>query len=118
MEYDYIILGGGSAGSVIASRWSEDPNVSVCLIEAGGDGKNVLIRMPLGCVVMLPGKPKINNWAFETTPQPGLNGRKGYQPRGKVLDCFLFSYSKDACDLAEGLLSKPIVYVEKLGYRG
>ncbi len=85
MEYDYIILGGGSAGSVIASRLSEDPNVSVCLIEAGGDGKNVLIRMPLGCVMMLPGKPKINNWAFETTPQPGLNGRKGYQPRGKAL---------------------------------
>lgn len=41
----------------------------------GGDGKNALIRMPLGCVALLPGKPKINNWAFETVPQPGLNGR-------------------------------------------
>ena len=85
MDYDYIILGGGSAGSVIASRLSEDPAVSVCLIEAGGDGKGALIRMPLGGVALLPGKPKINNWAFETVPQPGLNGRRGYQPRGKAL---------------------------------
>lgn len=85
MNYDYIILGGGSAGSVIASRLSEDPAVSVCLIEAGGDGKSALIRMPLGGVALLPGKPKINNWAFETVPQPGLNGRQGYQPRGKAL---------------------------------
>ncbi len=85
MDYDYVILGGGSAGSVLAGRLSEDPAVSVCLIEAGGEGKGALVRMPLGCVVMLPGKPKISNWAFETAPQPGLNGRRGYQPRGKAL---------------------------------
>lgn len=84
MDYDYVILGGGSAGAVLAGRLSEDPAVSVCLIEAGGEGKNALIRMPLGCVALLPGKPKINNWAFETVPQPGLNGRQGYQPRGKA----------------------------------
>ena len=85
MEFDYVIVGGGSAGSTLATRLSEDPSLSVCLLEAGGDGKGILIRAPLGIVAMLPGRPKINNWAFETVPQPGLNGRKGYQPRGKAL---------------------------------
>lgn len=85
MEYDFVIVGGGSAGCVVASRLSEDPSVSVCLIEAGGEGKSVLVNAPVGAVAALPGKPKINNWAFETEPQPGLNGRKGYQPRGKAL---------------------------------
>lgn len=85
MEFDYVIAGGGSAGSTLAARLSEDPDVTVCLLEAGGDGKDVLIRAPMGVAAMLPGRPKINNWAFETEPQPGLNGRKGYQPRGKAL---------------------------------
>ena len=85
MNYDYVIVGGGSAGSTLASRLSEDPSVTVRLLEAGGDGKDVLIRAPAGIVLMLPGRPKINNWAFETVPQSGLNGRLGYQPRGKAL---------------------------------
>ena len=85
MTYDFVIVGGGSAGSTMASRLSEDPNVSVCLLEAGGGGKDILIRAPAGVVAMLPGRPKINNWAFNTEPQPGLNGRKGFQPRGKAL---------------------------------
>jgi choline dehydrogenase-like flavoprotein len=85
MNYDYVIVGGGSAGSTVASRLSEDPSVTVCLIEAGGDGKDVLIRAPMGVAVMLRGRPKIKNWAFETVPQAGLNGRRGYQPRGKAL---------------------------------
>lgn len=85
MEFDYVIAGGGSAGSVLAARLSEDPSVNVCLLEAGGDGKDLLIRAPAGIVALLPGRPKINNWAFETVPQPGLNGRRGYQPRGKAL---------------------------------
>jgi choline dehydrogenase-like flavoprotein len=60
--------------------------VSVCLLEAGGRGDGLLVRLPLGVIVMGPGKPvRINNWAFETVPQPGLNGRRGYQPRGKAL---------------------------------
>ena len=46
--YDYVIAGGGSAGSVLAARLSEDPAVSVCLVEAGGDGTSALIRMPAG----------------------------------------------------------------------
>ncbi len=85
MEFDYIIAGGGSAGSVLAARLSEDPQVSVCLIEAGGDGRGFLIRAPAMVAAMVPGRPKINNWAFQTVPQPGLNGRRGYQPRGRAL---------------------------------
>lgn len=85
MEFDFIIVGGGSAGATIASRLTEDPNINVCLLEAGGDGKDIFIRTPIAVVAMLPGRPKINNWAFDTVPQPGLNGRKGYQPRGKAL---------------------------------
>lgn len=85
MKFDYVIVGGGSAGATLASRLSEDGANSVCLLEAGGAGKSVLIRAPLAMVTMVSGRPKINNWAFETTPQPGLNGRKGFQPRGKAL---------------------------------
>jgi choline dehydrogenase-like flavoprotein len=55
----------------------------VCLLEAGGKGDGSLITMPFGIVVMLPGP--IHNWAFHTVPQPGLNGRRGYQPRGRAL---------------------------------
>ena len=85
MRYDYVIAGGGSAGCTLAARLSEDPAKTVCLIEAGGAGKDLLIRAPLGVIALLPGRPKISNWAFETVPQPGLGGRKGYQPRGKTL---------------------------------
>ncbi|BET26718.1 choline dehydrogenase-like flavoprotein [Limnobacter thiooxidans] len=82
-EHDYIVVGGGSGGCAMAGRLSEDSSHDVCLLEAGGDGTGNLINIPSGAVAMLP--TKINNWAFETTPQPGLNGRKGYQPRGKCL---------------------------------
>lgn len=81
--FDYVIVGAGSAGCVLAARLTEDPNVTVCLLEAGGPDSSVLIHAPAGVVAMLP--TKINNYGYETVPQPGLNGRKGYQPRGKTL---------------------------------
>lgn len=85
MVFDYVIVGGGSAGATLASRLSEDPAVSVCLLEAGGRGDSIMVRAPAAVVGMLPGYGKINNWAFNTVPQAGLNGRKGYQPRGRAL---------------------------------
>lgn len=85
MLFDYVIVGGGSAGSVLAARLSEDPSVSVCLIEAGGGGRDLMIRAPALVAGMVSGRPKINNWALHTVPQPGLNGRRGFQPRGKAL---------------------------------
>ncbi|NRD73835.1 GMC family oxidoreductase N-terminal domain-containing protein [Shewanella sp. VB17] len=81
--FDYIIVGAGSAGCVLASRLSENSEISVCLLEAGGPDDSVFIHAPVGVAAMMP--TKINNWAFETIPQQGLNGRKGYQPRGKTL---------------------------------
>jgi choline dehydrogenase-like flavoprotein len=86
MEFDYVIVGGGSAGCALAGRLSENPNVSVCLLEYGGDGKDLAVRVPAGVVLMVPGKPfKLNNWCLNTTPQAHLNNRKGFQPRGMCL---------------------------------
>ena len=82
-EFDYLVIGGGSSGCVVASRLSEDPRVSVCLLEAGNTGNNWIINTPIATALMLPSK--INNWAFETVPQRGFNGRRGYQPRGRAL---------------------------------
>src|SRR6476469_2886562 len=78
--FDFVVVGGGSGGCAVASRLSEDSNVSVALLEAGGKDDNWVVTTP---GLMISGK--VNNWAFETVPQAGLNGRIGYQPRGKEL---------------------------------
>ena len=82
--YDFIIVGAGSSGCVLAARLSENPDHKVLLLEAGGNDDSFLIQTPAGLAANVVVKNK-NNWDYETIPQEGLNGRKGYQPRGKVL---------------------------------
>ncbi|MDF1779601.1 MAG: choline dehydrogenase [Rhizobiaceae bacterium] len=82
-SHDYIVIGAGSAGCVLANRLSADPDRSVLLLEAGGKDRNPLFRLP-----MLMGKlfqSGIYNWHYHTEPEPYLNGRSVYWPRGKVL---------------------------------
>src|SRR3982075_2187723 len=81
--YDFVVVGGGSGGCAVAGRLSEDPQTSVALLEAGGRNDNWVVTTPGALVLMVAGK--VNNWALETVPQAGLNGRIGYQPRGKGL---------------------------------
>ncbi len=81
--WDYVIVGAGSAGCVVANRLSADPDRSVLLVEAGGRDRNPLFRLP-----MLMGRlfhSGICNWRYHTEPVPTLNGRSLYWPRGKVL---------------------------------
>ena len=81
--FDFVVVGGGSGGCTVASRLSEDGRSSVALLEAGGTGDNWVVTTPGALVLMV--SRKVNNWAFQTVPQPGLGGRRGYQPRGKCL---------------------------------
>jgi choline dehydrogenase-like flavoprotein len=83
VRFDYVIVGGGSAGCVLANRLSADPSRSVCLVEAGPRDRSPLIHIPAGLLRTVPGH-RIN-WSYQTEPQPGFNGRRGYQPRGRVL---------------------------------
>lgn len=81
--FDYVIVGGGSAGCVLANRLTADPRIRVCLIEAGKPDNTPLIHVPAGLIALVP--TRIRNWAFRTTAQAGLNGRRLLQPRGKTL---------------------------------
>lgn len=82
-EFDYIIVGAGSAGCVLANRLSASGKHSVLLLEAGPKDTNVWIHVPLGYGKLF--KASRVNWMYQTEPEPGLNGRSIFQPRGKVL---------------------------------
>lgn len=81
-EYDYVIVGAGAAGCVVANRLSEDPDVRVLLLEAGGSDWNPLIHMPVGFTKLTT--PDVN-WGFSTAPQPEMNNREMHYPQGRTL---------------------------------
>ena len=80
--YDYIVVGAGAAGCVVANRLSEDPGTRVLLLEAGGRDWSPLIHMPVGFTKLT--SPSVN-WGFETVPQPQLNNRAMWYPQGRTL---------------------------------
>jgi len=82
-EFDYVIVGAGSAGCVLANRLSASGKHSVLLLEAGPKDSNIWIHVPLGYGKLF--KEKSVNWMYQTEPEPGLHGRQVFQPRGKVL---------------------------------
>jgi choline dehydrogenase len=82
-EFDYVIVGAGSAGCVLANRLSANGKHSVLLLEAGPKDSNIWIHVPIGYGKLF--KEKTVNWMYQTEPEPGLHNRQVFQPRGKVL---------------------------------
>ena len=82
-EFDFIIIGSGSAGSVMAHRLSEDGKNTVLVLEFGGSDRGPFIQMP--SALSYPMNMNAYNWGFETEPEPHLGGRKLATPRGKVI---------------------------------
>ena len=100
-ESDYVILGGGSAGCVLANRLSENPEVRVLLLEAGAEDWNPLVHMPAG-IAQLVGQKGVN-WDYNTAPDPNLKQRSLWWPRGKVVGgsssinamCYIRGHARD-----------------------
>lgn len=82
-EFDYVIVGAGSAGCVLANRLSEDPSASVLLLESGGSDRSIFIQMPTA--LSIPMNTQKYNWHYESLPEPHLDQRRMHCPRGKVL---------------------------------
>jgi choline dehydrogenase len=82
-DFDYIIVGAGSAGCVLANRLSADPSMKVLLLEAGGKDNNIWVKVPLGLFYLI-GNPR-TDWCYETEPEPACNGRRIPVPRGRML---------------------------------
>ncbi|MDR3375589.1 MAG: choline dehydrogenase [Ancalomicrobiaceae bacterium] len=82
-EFDYLIVGSGSAGSVIAARLSEDPATSVLVVERGGSDRSIFIEMPTA--LSIPMNNPAYTWIYQTEPEPGLGGRIMACPRGRVV---------------------------------
>ena len=80
--YDYIVVGAGSAGCVLAHRLSEEASTSVLLLEAGAPDRALTLRMPAAFATCFKSR---YDWAYETVPQPYLQQRRLYWPQGKVL---------------------------------
>jgi choline dehydrogenase-like flavoprotein len=83
VQFDFVVVGGGTAGAALAARLAEAPGRTVCLIEAGGRDSHPFIHIPAAVAAAIATKKL--NWRFETVPQPGMNGRKIPVPRGRVL---------------------------------
>ena len=105
--FDYIIIGAGSAGCVLANRLSEDPNVKVLLLEAGPRDWHPFIHMPAGLAKLVNRKGV--NWDYDTAPEPQLDNRTLWWPRGKVLGgsssinamCYIRGVPRDYDDWAQ-----------------
>ncbi|MGE4427384.1 MAG: GMC family oxidoreductase [Solirubrobacteraceae bacterium] len=82
VQVDHIVVGAGSAGCAVAARLAEDPSRSVLLVEAGGSDLNVGVRAPVAFGSQFRGR---GDWGFESEPEPSLDGRRIFEPRGKVL---------------------------------
>ena len=80
--FDYVIVGSGSAGCVLAARLTEDPDVTVCLIEAGGSDRNLKVKVPAAFPQLFKSS---RDWGYHSDPEPGLMGRRLFMPRGKMI---------------------------------